>query len=78
MRSLLLLALLLPGCVTAEYTDPAGRSFKITKFATNTKVGKVSAHAPDGTTFYMEQLDSESKAVELAALAVSAALKAKP
>jgi hypothetical protein len=61
------------GCRTISYSDATGRTFSHSNFAFDTKVGRISVRkTADGEEVTIENLDSQSQALQLAREAIQA------
>jgi hypothetical protein len=64
--ALVAMAACLGACSHIQYQTADGRKVEIWRFGMDTKIGKLDASAPDGTKISIENLDAQSRAVELA------------
>lgn len=73
IKKILILSTLLlcAGCRMVEVELPNGNKVRYTNFLFDTKVGKMEIKAPTGESLTLENLDAQSKALDVAAAAIN-------
>lgn len=70
-KILLIVTLCILGCRQIEVQLPNGNTVRYTNFLNNTKIGRMEISAPSGEKLIVENMDSESKALDVAAAAIN-------
>lgn len=61
-----ILLIVMSGCRQVDVQLPNGNTVKYINFLNNTKIGRMEIIAPTGEKLVLENLDSESKALDVA------------